>query len=163
MEALIKQFFDKKVGDILKVDEGNLRVDAATGHFVLKKAPFIKTKAFGCEASVVGEAFDELHLPLTLRGGFIDELSVHLHLDVFNPGANVLRHRFETFSRLERVLKVNLKVSLQVLIKNVFLVFGAHTTDWSYADVKKAGEALKDLQERWCFHFASANRSSWTL
>ena len=38
MDAIIKQFFDKKVGDFLKVDEGNLRVDAATGQFHLKKA-----------------------------------------------------------------------------------------------------------------------------
>ena len=26
------------------------------------------------EASIVGQAFDGLHLPVTLRGGFIDEL-----------------------------------------------------------------------------------------
>ena len=112
MDAIIKQFFDKKVGDFLKVDEGNLRVDAATGQFLLKKA------------SVVGEAFDSLHLPLTLTGGFIDELSVHLHLDVFNPGGNV---------------------SLQILIKNVCLVFGAHTTDWSYRHVKQCKSKLIDL------------------
>eukprot|EP00913_Durusdinium_trenchii_P012268 g11520.t1 len=94
------------------VDEGNLRVDAATGQFLLKNA------------SIVGQAFDGLHLPVSLRGGFIDELSVHLHLDVFNPGANV---------------------SLQILIKNVFLVFGAHTTDWSYGHVKQCKSKLVDL------------------
>ena len=112
MDAIVKQFFDKKVGDFLKVDEGNLRVDASTGQFLLKNA------------SIVGQAFDGLHLPVSLRGGFIDELSVHLHLDVFNPGSNV---------------------SLQILIKNVFLVFGAHTTDWSYSHVKQCKSKLVDL------------------
>jgi len=112
MDAIIKQFFDKKVGDFLKVDEGNLHVDAATGQFLLKKA------------AIVGHAFDSLHLPLTLTGGFIDELSIHLYLDVFNPGGNV---------------------SLQILIKNVCLVFGAHTTDWSYSHVKQCKSKLVDL------------------
>ncbi|CAJ1360868.1 unnamed protein product [Effrenium voratum] len=112
MDAIIKQFFDKKVGDFLKVDAGNLRVDAATGQFVLKKA------------SIVGQAFDGLHLPVTLRGGFIDELSIHLHLDVFNRGGNV---------------------SLQILIKNVFLLFGPQTTDWSYDHVKQCKSKIVDL------------------
>ena len=113
MDAIVKQFFDKKVGEFLKVDEGNLRVDAATGQFLLKNA------------SIVGQAFDGLHLPVSLRGGFIDELSVHLHLDVFNPGANV---------------------SLQILIKNVFLVFGAHTTDWSHGQIEARGPRHDDLR-----------------
>lgn len=76
------------------------------------------------QASIVGQAFDSLHLPVTLLGGFIDELSVHLHLDVFNPGGTV---------------------SLQIIIKNVCLVFGAHTTDWSYSHVKQCKSKLVDL------------------
>lgn len=112
MDALIKTFFDKKVGDFLKVDQGNLRIDPSSGQFQLKKA------------SIDGSAFDGLHLPVALRGGFIDELSVNLHLDVFNPGGSV---------------------SLQILIRNVFFVFGPHTTDWSWAHVKQCKSKLVDL------------------
>ncbi|CAE7721354.1 unnamed protein product [Symbiodinium sp. CCMP2456] len=112
MDALIKTFFDKKVGDFLKVDQGNLRIDPSSGQFQLKKA------------SIDGSAFDGLHLPVALRGGFIDELSVNLHLDVFNPGGSV---------------------SLQILIRNVFFVFGPHTTDWSWAHVMQCKSKLVDL------------------
>ncbi|OLQ00742.1 hypothetical protein AK812_SmicGene16562 [Symbiodinium microadriaticum] len=112
-EALIKTFFDKKVGDFLKaqhlrsafvvinsVDQGNLRIDPSSGQFQLKK-----------------EGFDNREADLQIKAR-----STKLRADI--PAfANVMTQLY--------------CVSLQILIRNVFFVFGPHTTDWSWAHVKQ--------------------------
>lgn len=59
MDAIIKQFFDKKVGDFLKVDEGNLRVDAATGQFHLKKAGGSGNESVCADEQMSGDGDDD--------------------------------------------------------------------------------------------------------
>eukprot|EP00931_Biecheleriopsis_adriatica_P061226 TRINITY_DN36804_c0_g1_i1.p1 TRINITY_DN36804_c0_g1~~TRINITY_DN36804_c0_g1_i1.p1 ORF type:complete len:1197 (+),score=244.75 TRINITY_DN36804_c0_g1_i1:67-3657(+) len=113
MDALIKNFFDKKVGDFLQVDAGNLHVDPASGQLLLKKASF------------KSDVFDGLHLPVTLKGGFIDEMSFNLELGVFSSGGTA-----------------------KVTIKNVFFVLGPHVTDWSYNHVLACKTKLVDLIQK---------------
>lgn len=103
----MKKFFDSKLGEFLKAEE--MAFNPGSGYVGLKKAEF-KT-----------EAFDNLHFPFALKGGFIDEMSVSLPVSMFSSSAAKVR------------------------IKNVFLVFGPHITDWTWDDVHRCKTKLIDL------------------
>eukprot|EP00746_Dinoflagellata_sp_MGD_P011964 gnl/MRDRNA2_/MRDRNA2_125305_c0_seq1.p1 gnl/MRDRNA2_/MRDRNA2_125305_c0~~gnl/MRDRNA2_/MRDRNA2_125305_c0_seq1.p1 ORF type:complete len:1133 (+),score=269.09 gnl/MRDRNA2_/MRDRNA2_125305_c0_seq1:131-3529(+) len=73
------------------------------------------------EAEIKSEIFADLHFPVALKGGFIHELSMHLPVSIFS----------------DQVAKV--------VIKDVFFVFGPHTTDWSWEHVHKCKTRLVDF------------------
>merc|ERR1719265_1143817 len=108
----MKQFFDKKLGDFLKVDKDNVQFNAASGQITLKKAEF---KA---------DVFDQLHFPVALKGGFIDEMAVNIPMSMFSTGA------------------------AKVTISNIFFVFGPHVTDWSWDHVFKCKTRLIELVQK---------------
>lgn len=59
MEAYLKKFVDTKLGDFLQVDEENLEFSPSTGHLCLRNA------------ELKADTFNDIHVPFTLRGGFI--------------------------------------------------------------------------------------------
>lgn len=103
----MKKFFESKMGEFLKADE--MTFNPGSGYVGLKKAEF-KT-----------EAFDQLHFPFALKGGFIDEMSFSVPVSVFSNSP------------------------AKVKIKNVFFVFGPHITDWTWEDVHRCKTKLIDL------------------
>lgn len=105
-QSFMKKVFEKKMGEFLRVEEGNYQCSASS----------VRLR----QAEIKEEVFDELHLPITLRGGFIEEMSVTFP-GMFGSG------------------------SAQVVIKNVFLVFGPHSTDWSWDHVYQCKSRLIDL------------------
>jgi len=107
MEGVLKKFFDQKAGYFINVE--NMQCNPGSGQVSLQKAEF---KA---------EVFDQLHLPFTLKGGFVDEMTVNMPIGLFSETA------------------------AHVVIKNVFLVFGPHTTDWSWEHVHNCKSKLIDL------------------
>jgi hypothetical protein len=107
MEGIMKKFFDQKLGDFLKAETMNF--DMTEGLVGIKKAEF-KT-----------EAFDNLHFPFALKGGYIDKMTMSVPMSMFSTGA------------------------AKVQIKNVFLVFGPHITDWTWDDVHRCKTKLIDL------------------
>lgn len=109
MEKIVKSFFDSKLGEFLKVEKENVVFNPVTGLCKLGKA------------EIKAEAFDQLHFPLALRGGFIDELSISFPVNMFGGGA------------------------AKVVINNVFFVFGPHTTDWSWEHVYACKTKLVDV------------------
>ncbi|CAE8594318.1 unnamed protein product [Polarella glacialis] len=110
MAEILKRIFDEKAGYFLSVDTKNVTIDIMHGRFVLK------------QAAIKASVFDGLHLPFTLRGGFIDEISINFKLGLFNVGA-----------------------AAEVVVKNVFFVVGPHTTDWSWEHVQQCKTKLIDL------------------
>lgn len=103
----MKKFFEKKLGEFVKAEK--MTFDPGNGYVGLKKG------------EIKSEAFDQLHFPFALKGGFIDEMSISLPVSMFSNSA------------------------AKVSIKNVFLVFGPHVTDWSREDVYKCKTKLVDL------------------
>lgn len=105
----MRRFFDQTVGDFLEVDKSNMQFNPALGQIVLRKA------------EIRAEVFDELHFPVALRGGFIEEISINLNW---------------AFAA---------RAAAKVVVKNIFLVLGPHTTDWSWTHVYKCKTKLVEL------------------
>jgi len=117
MEAYLKKFVDTKLGDFLQVDEENLEFSPSTGHLCLRNA------------ELKADTFNDIHVPFTLRGGFIEEMSVNVHPSAFSSGG------FGGES----------KKPVSVLIKNVFMVFGPQLSDWSWEHVYICKTRLVDM------------------
>lgn len=104
--AFVRKIFEKKVGEFCKVPEGNCQMSSSEVKLL--------------NAEIKEDVFDELHLPVTLRGGYIDEISLHFAGMFGTDGA-------------------------RVVIKDIFLVFGPHSTDFSWDHVYKCKSRLIDL------------------
>jgi len=103
----MKKLFESKLGGLLKAEK--MEFNATDGYIGLKKA------------EVITEAFDELHFPFALKGGYIDEMSIAMPVSMFS------------------------KAPAKVSIKNVFFVAGPHVTDWTWDHVYKCKTKLVDL------------------
>lgn len=112
MAQMIKTIFDKKAGDFLKIKPDNMRLNISAGQLYLKEAEF---KA---------EIFDQLHLPFTLKGGFIDEMSVEMNTGSWLRGSH--------------------SAAAKIVVKNVFIVCGPHRTDWTWTHVQHCKTKLVD-------------------
>jgi len=105
-----KKILDQALGDFFEVDKGNVQVDLANGRFTFR------------QAEIKADAFDELHLPFTIYGGFVDEISANFSVGMFTSGG-----------------------SAKVVVNNVSLLVGPHTTDWSWEHVLGCKSKLVDL------------------
>merc|ERR1712048_824881 len=92
------------------VDAENMLFAPTSGNITLKKA------------SIKADVFDQLHFPLTLRGGYIDEMTTTFTVSLFSTSN-----------------------AAKVVINNVLLVVGPHTTDWSWNHVHQCKTRLVDL------------------
>lgn len=75
------------------------------------------------QASVRADVFDGLHFPLALRGGFLEEVAVNFSAGLFASDGG----------------------GAKVVVKNVFLALGPHTSDWSLEHVYDCKSKLVDL------------------
>lgn len=113
MDVIFKKIFDHALGNFLQVDSENVHFSPASGQASLRRAEF---KA---------EVFDEIHLPVTLRGGFIEDMSVTLE------GSAILGTS-----------------KAKVIVKDVFLLFGPHVSDWSWQHVYECRTKLVNLARK---------------
>lgn len=109
MEGIVKKFFDQKLGHFVHVLPENMEINPTGGRMSLRKAEF---KA---------EVFDQLHFPIAIKGGYIDEMMVEVPMGFFSSGV------------------------ARVVIKDVFLVVGPHASTWSRENVYQCKTKLIDL------------------
>lgn len=112
MEGFVRRFLEQTLGDVMHVEQGNVRVDLAQGLVSVQKA------------ALRAELFEDLHSPVAVKGGFIDELAVNVNFSHLRHGS---------------------KGSLVLVIKNVFLLLGPRDCDWSYQSVFRCRTRLIDL------------------
>lgn len=113
LEPLMKKFFDQKLGHFVEVGKDNMLFSPGSGQISMTKA------------KIRPEVFDQLHIPFTIKGGYMDEVTVHMPTSGFGLWGT--------------------EQPAKVVINNVFLVFGPHTTDWSYQHVYDCKSKLIDL------------------
>jgi len=111
MQTRAFQVLQKVLGDLVKVSEEDLILDPLQGFLRLR------------DAEVQWENFEELHLPLTVRGGFIGDLQVDI--------GNVMR------ASADKEIKVHFSDSV--------IIFGPIAPDWSTDAVRRRKQNLIDL------------------
>eukprot|EP00929_Paragymnodinium_shiwhaense_P086451 TRINITY_DN46973_c0_g1_i1.p1 TRINITY_DN46973_c0_g1~~TRINITY_DN46973_c0_g1_i1.p1 ORF type:complete len:1162 (+),score=250.26 TRINITY_DN46973_c0_g1_i1:189-3674(+) len=113
MDAFIKKEFDKRLGNFVKVLPEDVTLELSTSKIEIGLR----------KAALRSEVFDELHLPWTIRGGYLHEAAVELPLGL------------SLWS--EQVGKVT--------IKDVFLLVGPQEPHWSWEHVLQCKHKLIEV------------------